>query len=157
MTSPTTDSSTSTSPSKPRLRLLLLLTVAGAFAAAGVASYYHWLPRTYRITGTITRGGQALEWQGENIMLQIIYVPLDRKRDPNLYRCEGDPKTGAYVLEGIPAGSYRVSIQQMDPYPTHDLLNFAYSLKYSDIERAVKGNDKIDIDLPEKRPRGKKK
>lgn len=112
----------------------------------------------YKITGTITRAGGPLEWKSDQGVLDVKFVPLDRKGDPNVYRAEAtDRKTGAYTITGIPPGSYRVSIQQMDPYPTHDLLGFALSMSDSPILRDVRQHDQvIDIDIPKALPKAGK-
>ncbi len=136
------------------MRKIILLAAAVLLAVLGVTVILNWKPRTYQVTGTITRGGKPLQWKGEKRVLQVIFGPTDRAQDRNVYRCEGDPEEGTYVLEGIPAGKYRVSIQQLDPYPMHDLLNFAYSLKDSPFVYDVAGDCKIDIDLPGELPRG---
>ena len=129
---------------------LLLAVIAAAVVVFGWQMYAIYGPKC-DISGTITRGGKPLEWKSDSGVLSVLFVPLDRKADQNVYRAMStDSKTGAYSIQGIPAGSYRVSIQQMDPYPTHDLLNFKFSLKDSAILRDVtRNNDVIDIDLAE--------
>jgi hypothetical protein len=108
----------------------------------------------YKISGSITRDGKPLEWKSDEGVLDVKFVPLDRDRDKNVYRAETDRNTGAYTIAGIPSGSYRVSIQQMDPYPTHDLLGFALSMAESTIIHDVtKEGEVIDIDLPRDLPR----
>src|SRR5437879_10900 len=77
---------------------------------------------TYRVTGKVTRGGEPLKWDSDAGVLEVVFAPMDRKADRNLYHAQTDRKTGAYTVRAIPAGTYRVSIQQMDPYPTFDLL-----------------------------------
>jgi hypothetical protein len=135
----------------PRSIHLVLPSVAClaiAFLPAGCAK-----PQ-YQISGNITRDGKPLEWKSDEGMLLVIFVPLDRDRDNNVYKAETDRETGAYTIVGIPPGSYRVSIQQMDPAPTHDLLGFALSMAESTIIHDVKKEGEvIDIDLPRDLPR----
>lgn len=102
----------------------------------------------YNVSGTITRDGKPLEWKSDEGVLDVKFVPLDRTRDDRVYRAETTTSAGAYTIR-IPAGSYRVSMQQLDPYPTHDLLDFALNMKDSFIHRDVTKNDEvIDIDIP---------
>jgi hypothetical protein len=130
------------------LRLLAALVVA--LGAAGCAT-----PK-YRVTGTVTRGGKPLHWEGERVMLLVLFAPLDRAKHREVYRAESNAQAGTYVIAAIPAGTYRVSLQLMDPYPDHDLLRFAYSLKDSPLVYEVDGDKEINIDLPEAPPRGAK-
>src|SRR5947209_4485205 len=103
------------------LGLLLLVCLTAAFFVFGRKQ-----PK-YTISGTITRDGKPLEWKGDNGVLDVKFVPLDREADPNVYKADTDRDAGTFTIVGIPPGSYRVSIQQMDPFPTHDLLQFALS------------------------------
>jgi hypothetical protein len=108
----------------------------------------------YPVSGSTTRDGKPLEWKSDEGVLDVKFVPLDRERDRNVYRAETDRTTGTYTIVGIPPGSYRVSIQQMDPYPTHDLLGFALGMRDSPIIRPVAKDKKvIDIDLPRDLPK----
>jgi hypothetical protein len=134
-------------PKSIHMVFLWVACVAIAFLAAGCAK-----PK-YEISGNITRDGKPLEWKSDEGVLDVKFVPLDRDRDKNVYRAETDRKAGAYTIAGIPPGSYRVSIQQMDPYPTHDLLGFALSMAESTIIHDVtKEGEVIDIDLPRDLP-----
>jgi hypothetical protein len=134
------------------LRFVALFGVAAALAGLGVVLILSWTPRKYHVQGTITRDGKPLEWKGEKRVLQIIFAPFDHgPAHRDLYRCVGDPDKGTYALE-VPAGKYRVSIQQLDPYPTVDLLSFAYGIGNSDVIRPIAGDCTIDIDLPRDLP-----
>jgi hypothetical protein len=125
------------------LRWMLAMCLVVACLSAGCAK-----PK-YTVSGKVTRDGKELEWKSEAGVLELWFVPMDRERDPKIYRAECDRKTGTYTIGGIPPGSYRVSIQQMDPPPTHDLLGFSLSIKDSPIEREVtKNGEVIDIDIP---------
>jgi hypothetical protein len=136
------------------MRKVLILVVAVGIAGGIVALLYNLPIRKYHVTGTITRDGKPLEWKSEKIDLLVIYAPLDRERHPEIYKAtETDPKTGKYTLPPIPAGKYLVSIQQMDPFPTQDLLKFTYSLKDSPLRQDVSKDGEINIDLPRDLPR----
>jgi hypothetical protein len=142
---------------KLRIAVLVVLLVAGLFSLVGLTAAYFMYGRAkpkYAISGTVTRDGKALEWKADNRKLDVKFVPLDRVADDNVYSAETDTDAGTYTIAAIPPGSYRVSIQQMDPFPTHDLLNFALSMSGSTIRRDVtKNGEVIDIDIPKVLPR----
>jgi hypothetical protein len=89
----------------------------------------------------------------DQIMLLMLFVPFDRKSDPNVYRAETGTQAGTYAVT-VPAGKYRISLQQMDPVPTHDLLNFKYSIRDSPVVYDVGGPGEFNIDLPRELPGG---
>jgi len=116
-------------------------------------------PAKHRVTGRVQREGKPLVWKSDESDLIVIFVPLDRDRDKELYRAlETDRKAGTFSIAAVPAGSYRVSIQQQDPRPTHDLLGFAYSIESSPIVYEVSASQThFDIDLPRELPKKTKK
>jgi hypothetical protein len=124
--------------------LTLVICLAVAVLAAGCDK-----PK-YNISGKVTRDGKPLEWKGDNIKLDVKFVPLDRDRDKKVYSAqETDGKAGTYSISGIPPGTYLVSIQQMDPFPTHDLLNFTLDMAKSPLRATVtKDGEVIDLDIP---------
>jgi hypothetical protein len=108
----------------------------------------------YEVTGKITRDGKPLEWQTEEGVLLVTFVPMDRQSDRNLYRAETDRKTGKYTIAGVPRGSYRVFIQHLDPPPAKDMLELIYGINDSPITKEVTGQDThFDIDLPKDLPK----
>jgi hypothetical protein len=123
------------------------------FASGGLSTLvlgiliYLWATQTYRITGTITRDGKPLVWKTDKHELRVWFVPLDRVRHQQFYKCTCDAETGKYIHEGIPAGKYRVAIQQIDPYPKNDLLNYVYSFKDSPLTYTVQGASVKDFDV----------
>ena len=125
---------------------VLLLVIGAALAFVGWSMY----DPKYNISGTITRDGKPLEWETDHGVLLVLFVPMDRVKDKNVYRAmETDAKTGHYAITNIPPGPYRVSIQQQEPDARYDRLKFKFSIKDSPIERVVTGNDEvIDIDIP---------
>ena len=115
-----------------------------AFASTGCKE-----ERRYTITGKVTQGGEPLVWNSDNSQLIVIFIPVDRKTDSPTYRGETNKEEGTYTITGIPPGEYLVSIQQTDPIPTHDLLNFAYGPSNSPLRKEVTQDGQvIDIDLP---------
>jgi hypothetical protein len=111
----------------------------------------------YRVTGTVTKGGKPLQWAGENGVLEVAFVNVDRQHDKKVYNAQTDSQTGAYTIPEIPAGTYRVAISQMDPYPIKDLLKVQYGLHNSPLVREVKADGEINIDLPAELPKAKSK
>src|SRR5262245_43464373 len=77
------------------------------------------------VHGTITRDGKPLVWKSEGGHLLVVFVPEDREADPNTYRAETDRETGEYRIAAIPAGKYRVAIQQFDE-KHNDALRHTY-------------------------------
>jgi hypothetical protein len=124
--------------------VVLLLVIAGAAAFVAWSMYD---PRC-SISGTVTRDGKPLEWKTDHGVLLVLFVPLDRERDRNVYRAlKTDARTGQYAIDNIPPGSYRVSIQQQDPDSRYDLLHFTLSIKDSPIIKEVTGDEVIDINI----------
>jgi hypothetical protein len=133
------------------MRKKIIISVIGVLCAVvGGVAVYAWTQRTYLVTGTVTRDGKPLQWKSDNHELRVFFVSTDRERYPDVYKCIGDAKTGDYVIENVPPGEYLVSVQQTDPYPTHDLLNFAYDLKDSPLRCRVPEQLPYNIDLPKK-------
>lgn len=129
-----------------------LLVICGSLLAIGAAGAYlfqHFYQPTYTVAGVVTRDGKPLVWKTDAGRLEVKFVPLDRQRDTNVYRAMETDRDGAYTIRNIPAGSYRVSIQQQDPDARYDLFRFALSLDKSPILRDVLTDDdalNIDID-----------
>jgi len=135
------------------MRKIILVAVAVLIAVLGVVLIANWTPRKYRVTGTITRDGKSLEWKSKKGVLLVLFAPADRTRDRTVYRYQEDLGEGNYVVEDIPAGKYVISVQQLDPYPTHDLLQFAYNLRNTTFEYEVAGDGEFNINLPKNLPR----
>ena len=132
---------------KPRNR-----TVVAVGLALAQALFSGCAVPTYRVEGKVTREGKPLEWKSDPHELLVLFVPMDREKNKETYRAEVNTEAGTYVIDAIPAGTYRVSVQQMDPYPKGDLLNFAFSLKDSPLSCTIAGDMVFDIDLPKNLP-----
>jgi hypothetical protein len=139
-----------------RVILPLLIVIV---AAVGVAIYLtsdtgRWvLTRSARVTGTVTRDGKPIEWTTEYPRLLVLFAPLDPAIDPEVYRAETDTQAGTYALERLPIGTYRVSIQFMDPEPVNDQLQFTYGLNNSPEIHTIGGDTVLDIDIPKVLPK----
>lgn len=56
-----------------------------------------------------------------------------------------DP-SGHFEAE-VPAGDYRIAVQQLDPYPNVDKLKGQFDQNKTPIKQSIKGGDTLDIDL----------
>lgn len=123
---------------KTAVRLILGLVLVAAIGCATKSN----------VTGTITRGGKPLTWKSEEGHLLVIFLPEDRDANPNTYRAETDRETGSYRIASIPAGTYRVAVQQFDE-KHNDALNHKYDPAKTTLRYEVTSdNQVIDVDLP---------
>jgi len=124
--------------------LIVLGFVAGAVGCGG---------KICRINGSVTRGGEPLEWKADGGYLLVIFIPKNRKADRNVYRAETNRDTGEYHIDKISAGSYLVAIQQFDDRH-NDALRHVYNPGATNLEREVTEEGQvIDLDLPSVLPR----
>jgi hypothetical protein len=118
--------------------VLALVLAAGAIGCGKACS----------VSGTVTRDGKPLEWADEEGHLLVIFIPEDRDANKNVYRAETDRKTGSYRIDSIPAGPYRVAVQQFDK-KHNDALGHKYNPPQTPLRYEVTKSDQvIDIDLP---------
>jgi hypothetical protein len=136
-------------------RLFFLLLIAALGAGAGLLIIPELLKtKTYRVTGTVTHGGEKPRWSTDDHLITVLFIPVDRDKDTNVYSARTvDSDAGTYAVEGVPPGEYMVSVLVLDPLPGKDLLNLAYDPKNTPLRRTVAGNDTIDIDIPRDPPR----
>ena len=107
--------------------------------------------RTYKLTGTITTGGEKLTWP-EGGTLLVIYFPEDRKKNTNVYKAQTDTATSTYEIEAIPAGRYKVAVQQFDTKHM-DSFGGAYDPSHTTLlQEVTEGTQAIDIDIPRREP-----
>lgn len=104
-------------------------------------------PRS-EVSGTITRAGKALVWNGDGGNLLVIFFPEDRTSNDKVYSAQTDRATGKYSLPPIPAGRYMVAVQQFD-----EKFNDAFKAKYDPARSPLRyevtmDGQVIDIDLP---------
>jgi hypothetical protein len=127
--------------------LRLTLGVALVAGAAGCSV------KKCNISGTITQAGEPLVAKTESGFLLVLFIPLDRKADPLVYRAETDRDKGTYTLDGIPAGKYRVAIQQFDERH-NDALGHSLNPPQTPLRYEVSEDGQVlDIDLPKDLPR----
>jgi len=99
------------------------------------------------VTGGVLHNGRPLALS-KNGYVQVTLQPdlePDRPFTPRLAEC--DKQTGKFEIRDVPAGKYRVGIQQFDPDPTSDKLNGAFRAETGKIVRDLDGKTPIDIDL----------
>jgi len=116
---------------------------------------------TVKFTGKITQNGQPLTISPANEAskagkVEVILYPYTEEKgkmvEPNYAYYQSD---GQFVVEsGVPAGKYRITVAQWDPYPQKDLLKGGYGKENSPIVHEIKGGENLDIDLS-KIPPGK--
>jgi hypothetical protein len=93
-------------------------------------------------------------------MVQVIFLPLEegnRLGDPE--QAEVNPDGTFHIRgrdgDGIRPGRYRVSVQQLDPYPNVDRLKNQFGDTNSPIVVDVTAGQNIDIDLARYAPQPK--
>ena len=138
-----------------KFRLVLISILLVAVIAGGIAlALPHLMAREVGIRGTITRDGKPLEWQSDPHKLIVTIVPAQRAGNFNVYPAECDTENGTFVVAKIPTGEYVVCILQLDPFPTGDLLQFAFDPAHSNLNRKVTHDgQEFLIDLPKDLPK----
>ena len=110
--------------------------------------------RKVNVSGTVTRDGQALEWESENSELMVTFAVADSPHVADVYKATAE-RSGNFSFSGIPTGTYLVAVRQNDPIPTGDLLNNSYDLSNSPLRAEVKEDGQsIAIELPKELPSG---
>jgi hypothetical protein len=134
--------------------LLAVVFAAIAFSAKQLQKSGALAPEV-SIHGNVTRDGQPLQWKGERPQLWVIFQQRDVPGTlAETYPATCDTKAGTFSIAKLPLGWYKVSVEQMDPYPKQDLLNFAFNPANTTLEFEVTldGQD-FHIDLPKVLPR----
>jgi len=102
---------------------------------------------TITVTGSIVRNGQPIPVSKNGYVQVTIQPDVDPGKafTPRIAEC--DKATGKFEIRDIPAGKYKVGIQQFDPDPTTDKLNGAFYVDTGKIVRDLDGKTPLDIDL----------
>jgi len=135
--------------------LLLLAVVFAAIAFSAKQLQKSGAPvREVSIHGSVTRDGQPLQWKGERPQLWVIFQQRDVIGTlSETYPAVCDTEAGTFSIAKIPLGWYKVSVEQMDPYPKQDLLNFAFNPANTTLEYEVTHDEQeFHIDLPKVLP-----
>jgi hypothetical protein len=99
------------------------------------------------VTGSVLRNGKPLPLS-KNGYVQVTLQPdvdPDKAFSPRLAEC--DKATGKFEIRDLPAGKYKVGVQQLDPDPTTDKLKGAFYVDTGKIIRDLDGKTPLDIDL----------
>jgi hypothetical protein len=97
-----------------------------------------------KVEGKITKGGK--EMTGEKGHYAILLIPVvDAGANYTTYpgRAEAD---GKFVIEKVPPGKYKVSVQWEDA-PGMDKLGGKFSKDKTKIERTIDGKTPLEIDI----------
>ena len=103
--------------------------------------------KTITVTGSVVRNGQPLALSKNGYVQVTIQPEVDPGKafTPRIAEC--DKATGKFEIPNVPAGKYKVGIQQFDPDPTTDKLNGAFYVENGKIVRDLDGKQPVDIDL----------
>lgn len=118
---------------------LMCLLLAGCSGRGGEGS---------KISGRILRDGQPLQLSDKGVLV-VTFQSLapDGQTGDYAQSAETNGKTGAYTVTMKP-GTYRVAVEQMDPYPDVDKLKQAYTINSSPIAVVITGPQHgLDIEL----------
>lgn len=97
------------------------------------------------VKGSVTQDGQALQ-VSEQGDVQIHFIQEENgKMTGQTYMASIDP-SGQFEAE-VPAGDYRIAVQQLDPYPNVDKLKGKFDQNKTPIKQSIKPGDTLDIDL----------
>jgi hypothetical protein len=102
--------------------------------------------RTVTVTGRIVRGGQPIALSPTGY-IQVTLRPdvsADEQFTDSIGRCDKD---GSFKILEVPPGKYRVAIQQFDPTPQTDKLNWVYAPDSTKIIREIDGKAPLTVDL----------
>jgi hypothetical protein len=123
--------------------------LAAAWLLVAVAVYAGCGKRQNNITvtGSIVRNGQPLPLSKNGYVEVTLQPDVDPNKAFTPRMAECDQATGKFEIRDIPAGKYKVGIQQFDPDPTNDKLKGAFFAGTSKIVRDLDGKTPLNIDL----------
>ncbi len=106
------------------------------------------------LSGKLTKGGQPLKVNrqlGGYARVQLTFIPADAKGGKShSAEVQEDGSFTVATEEGqrIPAGKYRVVVEQWDPYPNVDRLQGRFNEQNSRFTREIaESTQELDIDL----------
>jgi hypothetical protein len=122
-------------PTQARLfgLLALLLVFIGCSAAV----------KTVAIKGAITKDGKPVITSKKGFVSLSFHPEGGGNSVPALV----DSQQGTYEVKAIPAGKYKVAVQQMDPAPATDKLKGAFDVTRTKVVREVRADGEVPIDL----------
>jgi hypothetical protein len=100
------------------------------------------------VSGRVLNNGQPLKVSSNGVVRVSFALP---QNPDGSYVGEARPD-GTFTIigpggDGVPIGSYRVGVEQIDPYPKKDLLKGVYSGERSPIVVTFDGSTEIVVDL----------
>jgi len=98
------------------------------------------------VKGKITRDGQPIEVSQTGIIRVTLIPDVPAETQFTTYPTKAQPD-GAFSIEKVPVGRYKVAIEQLDPTPREDKLAGAFSVRNTQIVRDVDGKSALAIDL----------
>ena len=120
--------------------------VVGLLATAVVLSGCGKKPNV-TVKGTILRDGKPIAVSKTGV-LQVTLRPdvgEGQQYTPKLGEC--DRATGEFVIPDVPPGKYKVGVEQFDPSPQFDKLNYAFSADKGKFIREIDGKAPLTIDV----------
>jgi hypothetical protein len=132
----------------PRIRCLLLL--AGILAVA-LGSGSGCGKRKAKIQGTVLKDGKPIQVSKTGHVAVTLIPVVKEGEDFTTYPARADEQGNFETAVPIPAGKYKIAVQQFDPTPQVDALKGAFSPNSTKIVRDIDGKTplKIDIAKPE--------
>jgi hypothetical protein len=106
---------------------------------------------TVRVRGRVTNAGQPLEVEGTDVGLGSVavgfYPMYDGEELVELTSAQANAEGHFELIDGIPPGTYRITVRQWDPYPQVDRLKGKFDEKRSKIVRQLTGEEDLVIDV----------
>lgn len=103
------------------------------------------------ITGTVTCDGKPLVWNSEGGHLHLVFHP-EPERGISPVKADTDWRTGTYRIAEIPAGKYRIAVQQFDE-KHNDAFGGRLDAVRSNLHCEVTDDGQvINIDIPKDLP-----
>jgi len=106
-------------------------------------------PTLYDVKGQIVRNGQPLP-AGPKTILEVVLHPLEPNAEDGgmtSFPAEVESYTeGTFLVRQIPAGQYKVSLRQYDPFGP-DKLKEAYLESNTPLRVEIRGPEPIKVDL----------
>ena len=108
-------------------------------------------PKMHAISGTVKLDGEKLTWPDGGRLL-VIFMPVDETKTDRYSARETDTASSTYKIAAIPAGRYKVAVQQFFPSEKtdfNDALGGKYDPGHTDIVVEVNSDGQVlDIDIP---------
>lgn len=129
------------------LVLVGLLGTAGGCTPASIDS----IENAVTVQGKLTQRGIPLSVAGREIgtgMVSLTFIPTTPIPGGEQTFGTSVDENGMFNMPGgMPAGEYRVVIEQWEPYPETDKLAGKYNARNTPLKIQVTGTDPIEIDL----------